>query len=162
MKKVALIGDCHSTRILDHYNPLACPVELKVWGRAGAYAWRNDPSKMFKQGAISSSAEDQPLYYSPENRGAISFDKIIEQDLIFVWLGYIDIRQMLPGHKNADVCVKQYVERFISYFNNCEIRFIEPLPQFIPLLLKSPGLHPEYSYEERMIQNNEFVKYLKK
>lgn len=162
MKKVTLIGDCHSARIFEHYDPLNCPILFQAWGKGGTNAWNNDPKKMSEEKALSTGTEEPSLYYSPKNNGAISFEKIVNQDLILVWLGYVDIRQMLPGHKDAENCVKQYVKRFVEYFNESEVRFIEPLPQFIPILLKSPGLHPEYTYNERIEQNNEFIKFLKK
>jgi hypothetical protein len=45
MKTVQLVGDCHSTRIWEHWNPETCPVDFKVWGVAGMTAYAFDPVK---------------------------------------------------------------------------------------------------------------------
>ena len=46
MKKVYLIGDCHSARVSEHWNPEDCKVDFKVWGKAGEFAWKFDPKKL--------------------------------------------------------------------------------------------------------------------
>lgn len=161
MKKVTLIGDCHSARILEHWDPKTCPIDFKSWGKGGSTAWLSNPEDLALSKAVSSGTEKEPLYTEYNNSLFISFDKIKDQDLILPWLGYVDIRQYLPNHKNTEICVENYVNRFVKYFNKSEIRFIEPLPQFIPLLIKWPGLHPEFSFEERIKENNEFIKLLR-
>lgn len=162
MKKVTLIGDCHSARLLEHWNPKTCPVDFKSWGKAGTTAWIADPVKMNESKTLSSSTEGTPLYTEDRDSLYLDFSTIKNQDLILVWLGYVDIRQRLGDYKNADECVKNYVQRFVDYFKGTKIRFIEPLPQFIPLLMKFSGLHPEFTYEERMQQNKEFIEALSK
>jgi hypothetical protein len=161
MKKVALIGDCHTARIAEHYDPKNCPINLTFWGKGGTWAWWADPENLNVIKSFSTKTENAPLFGKSEDY-SISFDTIKNQDLVFIWLGYIDIRQGLPGHKNADKCAKQYVERFTKYFKDSRIRFIEPLPQLIPLLIKAPGIHPEYTFEERMEQNKIFIESLNK
>ena len=161
MKKIALIGDCHTARIAEHYDPKDCPVELTFWGKAGTWAWWAKPEDLNVLKVVSNKTENAPLFGKSEDY-SIPFDEVKNQDLFFIWLGYIDIRQGLPVYKNADICVQQYVERFVKYFKNSKIRFVEPLPQLIPLLIKSPGIHPEYTFEQRLEQNKIFIESLNK
>jgi hypothetical protein len=162
MKKVTLIGDCHTARFLEHYNPKKDNIDLVAWGKAGLSAWKTDPIQLNFEKTISSGTENAPIYLTYGEHLKIDFSKIENKGLILPWLGYIDIRQHLPEHKNTEFVVKQYVDRFISYFDKAEVRFVEPLPQFIPILLKYPGVHPEYTFEERMQENECFINYLKK
>lgn len=163
MKKVTLIGDCHSARVYEYWNPNSCSVKFQAWGRGGTNSWMNDPAKMSEINDLSSGTErGNEFYLGDQNDLKLNFSKIVDQDLILVWLGYVDIRQMLPKHKNADFTVKQYMDRFIEHFKNSKVRFIEPLPQFKQNIMKYDELHAIYSYEERLEQNNEFVKSLRK
>jgi len=160
MKKVAVIGDCHTTRIFEHWDPNSCPVDFQAWGKGGMSAWSFDPKIYFENNEKSSATEHPPFYYD-RDLSIVNFQDISDRELIMPWLGYVDIRQMLPGHGDTDWCVRQYVERFINFFDKSTIRFIEPMPQLIPLLIKSPGLHPEYTFEQRLEQNDLFIKYLR-
>jgi hypothetical protein len=162
MKKVTLIGDCHSARVLEHHNPESCPVIFQSWGKGGNNAWQTDPFVWAKENHQSAGTEDIPLYILANFETKMYFKDIKDQDLILPWLGYVDVRQMLPGHDDADFVVKQYVDRFVKYFAGSEVRFIEPHPQFIPLFMKFPGLHPEYTFEQRLEQNNTFIESLRK
>jgi len=165
MKKVTLIGDCQTARIYEHWNPADCPVEFQAWGRGGTNSWSANPSEMAKTNEISSGTEKGNNFYkggNDQNDLKIHFNKIVDQDLILVWLGYVDVRQLLGKHKDADITVKQMVERFTNYFKGSEIRFIEPLPQFKDMLMKFDELHDMFTYEERIEQNKEFVNALKK
>ena len=70
--------------------------------------------------------------------------------------------RQLPKWKDADKLVKQMVERFVTFYPESKIQFIEPLPQFTEMMLKYPGISHEYTYEERLQQNKEFCEALHK
>ena len=63
---------------------------------------------------------------------------------------------------NADEVIKKCIERFLEYFKGTEVRFMEPLPQFLDMLMKEKGLHEEYSFEQRLEQNNKVIAAIKK
>jgi hypothetical protein len=165
MKKVTLIGDCHSLRILEHWDPNSCPIKLKIWGKGGTKAWNINLNQMKNFKEKSEKVEYGFIYYDihdDKNNVSISFDQITNQDLILVWIGYVDIKNFLPLYNNSEIVVKKYIENFVKYFKNSNVRFIEPFPQF-----KETILHPEeelraYSYEQRMYQNKKFIKNLRK
>ena len=159
MKKVYLIGDCHSTRIWEHWNPERCPLEFKVWGMAGLTAWSFDPYEYEKEHKKSEGIENKSLYVEKEQDWwSREFNEFKDPDLVLVWLGYVDIRQRLPHFKNAKEDAIQYLDRIKNYYKNSRIQIIEPLPQFTEMLLKYDGISPSYTYEERQEQNDEFCK----
>jgi hypothetical protein len=166
MKKVNIIGDCHAARILEHWNPKTCPVDLKVWGKAGFKAYDLNIKELHEYDEPSSGIEsfnDNILQTFRKHEDTIlNFQNIKNGELIMPWAGYVDIRQFLPKYKNADLIVKKYVEEFINFYDKSVIRFIEPLPQFTEMLLKYEGIHPSYSYEERLEQNRIFIDSLRK
>jgi hypothetical protein len=162
MKKVTLIGDCHTARILEHWNPETCPVQFQAWGRGGSSAWFFEPEVWAENMEKSSSTETENVHGVDRRSLFLNFDEIKDQDLILVWLGYVDIRQYLGKYKDADFTAERMVERFVSYFKNTKIRFIEPLPQFTEMLMKHDELHDQFTYEERLEQNKQFVESLNK
>ena len=161
MKKVYLIGDCHASRILEHWNPDNCPVDFKVWGKAGTKAFDFDPVKLFEENEDSSGVEDHNLYIQNQ-RLALGYKEIKDDGLILAWLGYMDIRQYLAKYNNADQVVKIYMDAVVNFYPNSKIRFIEPLPQFTEMLLKFEGISPSYTYADRSEQNQKFVDSLRK
>jgi hypothetical protein len=161
MNKVYLIGDCHTTRVFEHWNPVDCPSHFYAWGKGGLTAWSFDPYKLEKDNEISGGIEKNNIYIKQAGEKFKSvFKRFKDPDIILVWLGYVDIRSKLPLYKNSKEVVYKYLDLVSSYYPNSIIQIIEPLPQFKEILLKSDNLSPKYSYEERLEQNNEFVKYL--
>jgi hypothetical protein len=156
MKKVYLIGDCHSARVSEHWNPEDCKVDFKVWGKAGEFAWKFDPKKLFLENTESSGYEQPNKYLGWENRLISTFQDIKDDGLVMLWIGYVDIRQLLPMHENAKECAYKYLDEAVAYFPNSQIQIIEPLPQFTEMLLKYEGISPEYTYEQRQKQNYDF------
>jgi hypothetical protein len=161
MRSVNLIGDCHSTRIWEHWNPEDCPVDFKVWGVAGMTAWAFDPKKLAEEKAESSGIESGSDYcVKPRNYWVRPFNEFKDSDIVMLWLGYVDIRQWLPKHKNTEQTVIEYLDRVTEYFKGSTIQLIEPLPQFTEMLLKYEGISPSYTYKERQEINGIFVKTL--
>ena len=153
MSTVSIIGDCHLARVYEHHPE--SDTKIKFWGTAGLKVFGIDFEELSKINKISSGTEIG-------NKDPVEFKEIEGSDLIIIWLGYVDIRQNLPKYKNSDIIVKKYVESAISFFKNKNIIFVEPLPQFDKMYLKYDGISPEYTYEERVNQNNEFNFYLSK
>jgi hypothetical protein len=158
MKSVHLIGDCHSTRIWEHWNPETCPVDFKVWGVAGMTAYAFDPVKFEEEKYESSGIESQSDYFNmPREHWVRPFSEFKNPDLVLVWLGYVDIRQWLPKHKNTEEVVIKYLDRIREYYKDSVIQIIEPLPQFTEMLLKYEGISPSYTYDERQSINKIFI-----
>lgn len=153
MSTVSIIGDCHLARVYEHHSE--SDTKIKFWGTAGLKVFGIDFQELSEINKVSSGTEIG-------NKDPVEFKEIEGSDLIIIWLGYVDIRQNLPKYKNSDIIVKKYVESAISFFKNKNIIFIEPLPQFDKMYLKYEGISPDYTYEERVKQNNEFNFYLSK
>jgi len=163
MRSVNLIGDCHSTRIWEHWNPEDCPVDFKVWGVAGMTAWAFDPKKLEEEKAESSGIESGSDYCVKQRDYWVRpFNEFKDSDIVMLWLGYVDIRQWLPKHQNTEQTVIEYLDRVREYFKGSTIQLIEPLPQFTEMLLKYDGISPSYTYEERRKINGIFISTLNK
>ncbi len=158
MTKIYAIGDCHLSRVQEHYDPKQSDVEFIMWGKAAKKIWDIDFSEMLALNEVSSGKEQQKF----DGDGVTLFNQIKDEDIIFSWFGYVDIRTFLSKYNNADEVAKRYVDQLKSYFKNALIVIIEPLPQFTEMLLKYEGISPSYTYEERLNQNKLFLESLHK
>ena len=156
MKKVYLLGDCHTTRVYEHWNPETCPVDFKAWGLAGMTAWTFDPFELENEEKLSNGIENINEYVKKEYSFVKKFNEFKDPDIVLVWLGYVDIRQRLPEWDNAEKDAYQILDRIRAYYTNSVIQVIEPLPQFTEMLLKYDGISPVQTYEERQRQNHIF------
>ena len=154
MQKIALIGDCQSLRIYDHWD-FKSGIDMVAWGKSGDSAYKFDPNLRFINDELSSPSE---IYDKEKNQ--ISFKKIKDEGIILMWLGYIDIKCFLPVHKNTKKVVSQYINKAQSYFKNSKLIFIEPFPQFIPYIGLKSEQSLKSSYEERKKYNDEFIQTL--
>jgi len=163
MKTVNLIGDCHSTRVWQWWDPETCPVDFKAWGKAGFKAWSFYPEKMEEENEQSSGIETVSQYVQkPEGESWIKpFGEFKNPDLVMMWIGYVDIRNWMPKHEpekhNSKDVVIDYLDRVREYYKESIIQLIEPLPQFTDMYQKYEGLSPNFTYEERQKINNLFV-----
>lgn len=153
MKKVYLIGDCHLSRVSEHYQKNQADFEMIFWGKAAKKIWDLDFKKMSEEPELSSGKEEQKFF----NDGVIPFNDIKDDSILLSWFGYVDVRTFLPKYKNADVVAQKYINDLINYFKNSKIVIIEPLPQFTEMLLKYEGISPYYTHEERIDQNRQFL-----
>jgi hypothetical protein len=159
MNKVFIFGDCHTARVWEHHEPsLHSNIDLKMWGKPGLKIWEIDFKQMIEEGLISAGVEAAVNQLNFETK--IDFSEIKNADVVLPWLGYIDIRQLLPKYKNSWLIAKYYVDEIVKHFGDKKIIFIEPLPQFTEMLLKHPGISPEYTWEDRMQENDLFIKHL--
>lgn len=172
-KNVYLVGDCHLSRVQEHYNdgsleqkfwgnkaPDPAKLNMTFWGKAGTKIWDLDLDKLFEENAVSSGHESCP---SREFcKCATPFRDIKDDGIVMIWLGYIDVRQFLSKYKNAEELAKDYLSKVKKYFKNSTIVIIEPLPQFTEMILKYEGMSPLYTYEQRLEQNDLLIKALKK
>ena len=158
MTNVYMVGDCHLSRALEHYNPSDYENNFIVWAKAGTKAFGFDVNELKSENMISSGVEIQRKYpHTP-----ITFSEIKDDSVVVFWLGYIDIRLFLNKYKNADEVVKSYIDHIKSNFTNSRVILLEPLPQFTEMLLKYEGISPSYTYEERLDQNSQFLSALHK
>lgn len=158
MKKVYFIGDCHLSRVSEHYNKDNSNIDFTFWGKAAKKIWDIDFNQMYLNDELSSGKEKQNFY----NDGVIPFSNIDKNGIIFFWFGYVDIRTFLPKHNDAEEVVKKYINEIIKNFDKNKSYIIEPLPQFTEMLLKYEGISPYYTHEERLEQNKLFLNYLYK
>jgi hypothetical protein len=162
MKKVYLIGDCHTTRVWEHWDPDTAPVDFKAWGIAGLTAWSFNPDIYSAENKKSEGLENLNEYINkPQEWWIRGFNEFKDPDIVLIWLGYVDIRQRLVDYNNAKEDAYQMLDRVRSYYKNSVIQIIEPLPQFTEMLLKYDGISPIFSYEDRQNQNNIFCGALK-
>lgn len=157
-KKVYVIGDCHTSRVQEHYDKNLSPVDFVFWGKASKKAWDLDFEQMDKEDSLSSGKEVQDF---PDD-GVTKFSEIKDDGIVFSWLGYVDIRTFLSKYKNVEDVVKNYVLQLNKKFKNSKVYIIEPLPQFTEMLLKYEGISPYFTHEERLEQNRLFLQYLYK
>jgi hypothetical protein len=153
MKNIYLIGDCHLSRVSEHYNQSTADLKMIFWGKAAKKIWDLDFKVMREEGELSSGKEAQMF----PGDGVIPFSDIKDESILFSWFGYVDIRTFLSNHNNADVVAQKYIEQLTSGFKNSQIVIIEPLPQFTEMLLKYEGISPYYTYEQRLEQNKKFL-----
>jgi hypothetical protein len=155
-KKIYIIGDCHTSRVQEHYKKEESDVDIIFWGKAAKKIFDLDFKKMSTEPELSSGKESQMF----ENDGVIPFSEVKDDGVVFSWFGYVDIRTFLTKYNNPEEIAKLYVDQLKSYFSNSKIIIIEPLPQFTEMLLKYEGISPYYTHEERINQNNLFLKHL--
>jgi len=153
MKNVAIVGDCHTARIFEHYKAEETDLNIHFWGLAGYRAHNLDYNKTAEM-KVRSSGMELPLDGQDHS---IEFNELPKCDLVIPWIGYVDIRTYLTRYDNADIIAREYVDKTVDYFKDSVILFAEPLPQFRQMLLKYPGISPEYTFEERQNQNKLFL-----
>jgi hypothetical protein len=160
MQKVYIFGDCHTARLQEHIDLKDLNINLKMWGKAGTKIWNLNLETLIKENTKSSGVETYAKTGIAREETIVRFSEIKDDGIVMPWLGYVDIRQFLARHKNADEVAKKYVEEVIKNYPNSKIWFIEPLPQFTEMLLKYEGISPSYTYEERQEQNSIFIEAL--
>ena len=153
MKNIYLIGDCHLSRVSEHYNQISNDIDMIFWGKAAKKIWDLDFEAMRKEKELSSGKEEQKF----ADDGVIPFSDIKDDSVLFSWFGYVDIRTFLSNYDNADEIAKKYIEQLTTNFSGSKILIIEPLPQFTEMLLKYEGISPHYTYEQRLEQNRKFL-----
>lgn len=153
MKKIYLIGDCHLSRVSEHYEKNNNKIEMVFWGKASKKIWNLDFITMYQENELSSGKETMR---HPDD-GIIPFSDIKDDGVIFSWLGYVDIRTFLSGYNNAENVAEKYIDQLKQNFKNSKIIIIEPLPQFTEMLLKYEGISIFYTYEQRLEQNKKFL-----
>lgn len=153
MNKIYAIGDCHLSRVQEHYDPSKSDVDFVIWGKAAKKIWDLDFNEMRKVNEVSSGKEQQRF----NGDGVTEFNDIKDESVIFSWFGYVDIRTFLSKYDNADEVAKKYIDQLKNEFKNSIIVIIEPLPQFTEMLLKYEGISPSYTYEQRLNQNKLFL-----
>lgn len=154
-KPVYVIGDCHTSRVQEHYDSSISPINFVFWGKASKKIWSLDFQKMKKENDLSSGKEIQI-----NGDGITGFSEIKDDGVVFSWLGYVDIRTFLTKYDNSELIIKRYMSQLKKYFKNSKVYIIEPLPQFTEMLLKYDGISPYFTHEERLEQNKKFLKYL--
>lgn len=157
MKKIYLIGDCHLSRVSEHYFTNS-DLDMVFWGKAAKKIWDLDFRTMAEDKELSSGKEEQRF----PNDGVIPFSDISDDGIVFAWFGYVDVRTFLSHHDNADKVAKKYVDQLTGYFKKSKIVIVEPLPQFTEMLLKHEGISPYYTHEQRLEQNKKFLTSLHK
>lgn len=155
-KTFYVVGDCHTSRIQEHYDASVSPIKFVFWGRASKKIWDLDFEQMSLEDAPSSGHEMQKF----ENEGVVNFSQIKDDGVVLSWMGYVDIRTWLSQHDNAEIVIQRYMSQLNKKFKNSKVYIVEPLPQFTEMLLKYDGISPYFTHEERLDQNKKFLTHL--
>lgn len=194
MKKTLIIGDSHAQRmafILNEfmyeknsndenflYNSSKHEYENLIFYKNQTIRIRESLFKFENKKCnflISSHLGRSAFNFNFKNFGSGSQNIFFENfnnknNAVFAWFGYIDIKNNLPrknlkNYVDSAGVVEKYVNSVIENFNNCEIFFIEPVPQFITHILsgwRNPSIAPDIEFEERYEQHKIFVDELQK
>jgi hypothetical protein len=158
MKNIYMLGDCHLSRAIEHWNPEKEKANFIVWSKPGVKVHGFSFEQMREENPMSSGVElIRDVDHKPE-----PFDIIKDDGVFALWMGYVDVRTFLSRYKNSDSMVKSFIDNVKLNFPNSKVVFIEPLPQFTEMLLKFEGISPYYTHEERIDQNREFLAALHK
>jgi len=171
LNQIAVIGDCHASRLIKHNHLNTNDIKLKIWSKGGlrfSYKLGFDPNPLFIKDTVSDKIEYPILnnkdYNDTDNPDyAIKFSKIDNKGIIIFWLGYVDIKNFIFTNPEKDYykILDNSILNIKKYFNNSKIMFIEPIPQFIPFVSPKTEDWQEIDYKIRSKQNDIFLKNLK-
>lgn len=153
-----MLSDCHLSRAIEHYYPEKHNFTLVPWPKAGLKMHGFNTESLRAENDISSGVEIPRTIDHPKH----AFSVIKDEDVLVIWLGYVDIRTFLSKYKNADETVKNFIDDIKKNFVNSRVVIFEPLPQFTEMLLKHEGISPYYTHEQRLDQNRKFLDSLHK
>lgn len=165
MNKISLIGDCHSSRVLTEHLYSKNNIDFVVWSKGGlklSYGEIKgfDPFILYSKNSLSDPFEGDPfinalgLYERP-------FSTIKDDGVILIWIGYVDIKNILPTCNNSDKIIEKSIINLKNFFKNGKLLFVEPFPQFYNFHSPKNEKHIEHSFKERQQQNEIFIKNLK-
>jgi hypothetical protein len=144
-----MVGDCHLSRAIEHWNPEKEKANFVVWSKSGVRMYGFDAKELYEIEKLSTGVEiPREVDHKP-----LPFNIIKDDGILVFWVGYVDARTFLPRYKNAEETVIHFIEDIKKNFPNSRVMFIEPLPQFTEMLLKYEGISPYYTHEERIDQN---------
>ena len=158
MKNIYMLSDCHLSRAIEHYYPENNSFTFVPWPKAGLKMHGFSIESLRAENDISSGVEIPRTVDHPK----LPFSVIKDEDVLVLWLGYVDIRTFLSKYKNADETVKNFIDDIKKNFVNSRVVIFEPLPQFTEMLLKHEGISPYYTHEQRLDQNRKFLDSLHK
>jgi hypothetical protein len=163
-----IIGDSHTLRLRNafpnrnsidcEFGPMDVPVTSKCIQNHKSETEDDYPIKIHFSGHRGKTAF-RASYLENDNYPCLN--KFRDPNvMVLPWFGYIDVKQFLPleGFKNPEYAVNGYVEKMLSFFKDQEIRFIEPLPQFVNILGFGSPLLP---FEDREPYQKAFLKNLR-
>jgi len=158
MSKIYIIGDCHTTRVQEQHILSGNDLDITFWGKAGASIARFDPAIFTEVDLDSSWIEHGERETLPEPK---TWKSIKDDGIVVLWLGYIDAKNWLHMHKNAEEITSKYFTRIKKAFPNSKIIIVEPHPQFVEdIFLANERIKP-VSYENRSKQNDLLCNYIK-
>lgn len=144
-----MVGDCHLSRAIEHWNPEKEKVNFIVWPKSGLKMHDFDAKELYSIEKLSTGVEiPREVDHKPQ-----PFNIIKDDGVLVFWIGYVDTRTFLPRYQNAEETVIRFINNIKENFPNSEVMFIEPLPQFTEMLLKYEGISPYYTSEQRIDQN---------
>lgn len=153
-----MLSDCHLSRAIEHYYPEKHDFNFIPWPKAGLKMHGFSIENLRAENDTSSGVEIPRTIDHPK----LPFSVLKDEDVLVLWLGYVDTRTFLPKYKNADETVKNFIDDIKKNFTNSRVVIFEPLPQFTEMLLKHEGISPYYTHEQRIDQNREVLAALHK
>jgi len=193
LKKIFIVGDSHTTKLsytvancfIDNYyeeisntyieeNASRLVKNTKEFGRDV----KEKTARMVRNHTLNFSNNSHNIYFSSHpgytalnfnyNNFSYMDDYNQKNSIVIPWFGYCDIRNWLPrkelqNYKNAKEVVKIYVDKTIKKFENANLQFMEPLPQFINYITNgwaNPHSDPDIEFEYRYEHHNIFIEEL--
>lgn len=166
MTKILIIGDSHTFRMVNSIDQEY--IDYCKWNNTESAGSIN--SKCDAYHITKSYNLPIDIYFSGhKGRSAYSYsfidgfpcikENLSDDTIVLPFFGYIDIKNLLPTHKNTKEAVSKYIKNNLDFFKNNKIRFIEPIPQFINILGTGNVLLP---FEDRYPYHIEFINELRK
>jgi len=171
-KSYYLIGDCHANQILKRAIE---DLDFNLYGSGlevfshGGWAMRGFLKKIetAKDNFISEQAAAFRGKYGQKScwveKRQIKFSEIedSENSVIIFFLGYIDIKNMLPLKNDSHKTITEFIFEIKKMFPKSLIQIIEPMPQFVISLYRDDENWTPYSYDQRRKQNDLFLQNLR-
>jgi hypothetical protein len=170
LDQIAVIGDCHASRLIKHNHLNTQDIRLKIWSKGGlSFSHNNEfsPYVLFEKNVMSSTIEspilDKPYNNTDNPDYSIKFSEIKNTGIVLFWMGYVDVKNFIFPNPEKDYykILNNSILNIKKYFNNSKIMFIEPMPQFIPFISPKTEDWQEIDYKIRLKQNDIFLKNLK-
>lgn len=170
MKSLYIIGDSHTFRLRNNSDPRDA-LDYCFWGTTKTPTRVNSECKEYHIDKLTNPPKPFKDIFFSGHRGCSGYSAAFLQDcpcikkpitentIVMPFFGYIDVKIHLPKYKNPEEAAEVYVEKMINFFDNCQIHFIEPIPQFINRIGTGFPLH---TFETRYPLHQRFVKALRK
>lgn len=163
-QSIHIIGDSH---VIEMYNSILLEKGFKK--KFNKYGYLLYPNENYWT-AYNSYSDIEFNFHSKPGRLAYKIDysqmkfshNIKAGDTVIASMGECDIRLHLHRNNNTQEVVKAYVRQTLDHFAENRVFFLTPIPQLDQTYhVDLKGEHFAFSAESRILEHNNFIKYLK-